>query len=68
MRPNCDPAFLGKFDSVQLNIPESVADFIQGRVPKSVGARHYMQLKRKAIRFYPRYAEYIAELRRKALN
>jgi intergrase/recombinase len=52
----------------QLNIPESVADFIQGRVPKSVGARHYMQLKRKAIRFYPRYAEYITELRKKALN
>ena len=52
--------------SERLNIPESVADFIQGRVPKSIGAKHYMQLKRKADQFYPRYAEYITELRRKA--
>jgi intergrase/recombinase len=49
--------------SDELNIPESVADFIQGRTPKSVGARHYMKLKRKAIQFYPRYAEYVKTLR-----
>jgi intergrase/recombinase len=54
--------------SEELNIPESVADFIQGRTPKSVGAKHYMQLKRKAIKFYPRYAKYITKLRQKALN
>lgn len=52
--------------SERLNVPESVADFIQGRVPKSIGARHYMKLKREAIQFYPRYAEYVTELRRKA--
>jgi intergrase/recombinase len=52
--------------SEELNIPESVADFIEGRTAKSVGARHYMQLKRKAIEFYPRYARYVTELRRKA--
>ena len=52
--------------SEKLNIPESVADFIQGRTPKSIGARHYMNLKRKAVKFYPRYAEYLAGLRRKA--
>jgi len=52
--------------SERLNIPESVADFIQGRVPKSIGAKHYTQLKRKADQFYPRYAEYVTELRRKA--
>jgi intergrase/recombinase len=52
--------------SEKLNIPESVADFIQGRVPKTVGARHYMRLKRKADQFYPRYAEYVRELRREA--
>jgi len=50
----------------KLNIPESTADFIQGRTPKSIAARHYMKLKRKAIQFYPRYAKYITELRRKA--
>jgi intergrase/recombinase len=54
--------------SEKLNIPESVADFIQGRTPKSIGARHYMKLKRKATQFYPRYAQYIVRLRQKALN
>jgi intergrase/recombinase len=48
-----------------LNIPESVADFIQGRTPKSIGARHYMKLKRKDINFYSRYVGYVEELRRK---
>jgi len=52
--------------SEELNIPESVADFIQGRVPRSIGAKHYMKLKRKAIQFYPRYAEYVTGLRRRA--
>ncbi|MGC8998767.1 MAG: integrase [Candidatus Bathyarchaeia archaeon] len=52
--------------SEKLNIPEIVADFIQGRVPKSIGVKHYMQLKRKADQFYPRYAEHVTELRRKA--
>jgi intergrase/recombinase len=48
--------------SEKLNIPESVADFIEGRTPKTVGARHYMSLKRKAIQFYPRHAECISLL------
>jgi len=65
------PKYLRKFandmmTSERLNIPESVADFIQGRVPRSIGAKHYMQLKRKADQFYPRYAEYVSGLRRKA--
>jgi intergrase/recombinase len=50
--------------SESLNIPESVADFIEGRTPKTVGARHYMSLKRKAIQFYPRYAEYVKTVKR----
>jgi len=52
--------------SEKLNIPESVADFIQGRVPKTIGARHYTRLMRQADNFYPRYAEYIKQLRQKA--
>ena len=52
--------------SEKLNIPESTADFIEGRVPRTIGARHYMHLKRKAVEFYPRYAEYLANLRSKA--
>ncbi|MGB9960575.1 MAG: integrase [Candidatus Bathyarchaeales archaeon] len=51
--------------SEKLNVPESVADSIQDRVPKSIRAKHYKQLKRKADQFYPRYAEYVTELRRK---
>jgi len=64
--------YLGKFafddDLKQLNIPESVADFIEGRTPKSVGARCYMLLKRKAIQFYPRYSEYVTHLRAEAFD
>lgn len=57
------------FDAmISLEIPESVADFIQGRVPKKIGAKHYMALVRQAKKFYPRYAEYITQLRQKALN
>jgi len=53
---------------IELEIPESVADFIQGRTPKSIGAKHYMVLMRQAKKFYPRYAEYITQLREKALS
>ena len=71
-RPNVTAyKYLRKFafdKMIELEIPESVADFIQGRTPKSVGAKHYMVLVRQAKKFYPRYAEYITELRRKALN
>jgi len=51
---------------ISLEVPESVADFIQGRTPKSIGAKHYIKLKRKAIHFYPRYVGYVDGLRRKA--
>jgi len=55
------------FDTmIGLDVPESVADFIQGRVPVKIGAKHYMALVRKADQFYPRYAEYLAGLRSKA--
>jgi len=61
------PKYLRKFafdsmTSERLNIPESVADFIESRVPKTVGARHYMRLKKQAIEYYPRYAEYLTAL------
>jgi intergrase/recombinase len=48
---------------IELEIPESVADFIEGRVPKRIGARHYMILRRQADNFYGRYAAYLAKLR-----
>ncbi len=68
---NCltSPKYLRKFafdKMIQLDIPESVADFMEGRVPTRIGAKHYMALARQADKFYLRYAEYVAELRRKA--
>jgi len=64
------PKYLRKyvFDTLiseQFNVPESVADFIEGRTPKKVGARHYSKLLRQADGHYPKYARYLDELRGK---
>ncbi|RLI18169.1 hypothetical protein DRO54_10490 [Candidatus Bathyarchaeota archaeon] len=62
------PKYVRKFvfdKMVELGVPESVADFIQGRAPRSVGARHYANLKRLADKYYPKYAEYLKKLRNK---
>ena len=53
---------------IQLGVPESVADFIEGRTPKTIGAKHYMILLRQAKQYYPKYVEYINQLRQKAIN
>lgn len=53
---------------VELEVPESVADFIEGRVPKRIGAKHYMVLRRQADKFYGKYAEYLARLRASVPN
>jgi len=61
-----NPKYLRKyaFDKmIELEVPESVADFIEGRVPKQIGAKHYMALARQAAKFYPRYARYLEKLR-----
>ena len=60
------PKYLRKFafdKMIDLEIPESIADFIQGRVPRRIGAKHYMALARQASKFYPRYKEYLKTLR-----
>ena len=51
---------------VELGIPESVADFIQGRTPVKICAKHYMNLLKQATTHYPRYMEYLRALREKA--
>jgi len=53
---------------IELGVPESVADFIEGRMPKTIGAKHYMILLRQAKQYYPKYAEYVTQLRQKAIN
>ncbi len=63
------PKYLRKFafdKMIQLDIPESVADFIEGRVPTRIGAKHYMALARQADQKYGRYADYVTQLRQKA--
>jgi intergrase/recombinase len=62
------PKYLRKFAfdtmiSEEFSIPESVADFIEGRTPKKIGARHYSKLLRQADEYYNRYAVYICKLR-----
>jgi len=62
------PKYLRKFafDTMiteGFNIPESVADFIEGRVPRKIGAKHYTALLKQADGFYSKYADYLAKLR-----
>jgi len=63
------PKYLRKFafdKMIELEVPESVADFIEGRVPKRIGAKHYMVLRRQADKFYGKYDCYLAKLRASA--
>jgi intergrase/recombinase len=48
---------------IEFEVPESVVDFIEVRVPKRIGAKHYMALRRQADKFYSKYSEYLANLR-----
>ena len=60
------PKYLRKFafdKMIELEVPESVSDFIEGRVPKRIGAKHYMVLRRQADKFYGKYNDYLTKLR-----
>ena len=62
------PKYLRKFafdKMIELEVPESVADFIEGRVAKRIGAKHYMVLRRQADKFYFKYVNYLGSLREK---
>jgi intergrase/recombinase len=50
---------------VELEVHESVAGFIEGRVSKRIGAKRYMVLRCQADKFYGKYAEYLKTLRLK---
>jgi len=63
------PKYVRKFvftKLVALGVPESVADFIQGRSAKTVGAKSYLAKLELAKAHYGSYARYLAELRAKA--
>ncbi len=47
---------------ITLGIPESIADFVQGRTRKPIGAKHYMAIVRQGDNFYGRYADYLKKL------
>ena len=47
---------------ISLGIPEEVVNFIQGRIPQSILARHYLNLTILADKYYPRYVEYLGKL------
>jgi len=60
------PKYIRKFmfdKMIELEIPESIADFIQGRSVRRIGARHYMIVERQASKYYRRYMEYLKKLR-----
>mgnify|MGYP000047011125 CR=1 FL=1 len=48
---------------LELGMPESAADFLNGRGPRTVGGKHYMDKIRQIKAFYPRYLAYLKELK-----
>ncbi|MEM1673442.1 MAG: integrase [Candidatus Bathyarchaeia archaeon] len=60
-----NPKYVRKFaynKMIEAGIPESVADWINGRAPQTIGARHYMWMREQADQYYPRYAAYLNAL------
>ena len=48
---------------LQVGIPESLADYLNGRGPQTVGAKHYLEKRRQIITHWPRYGAYLERLR-----
>jgi len=42
-----------------LGVPTEVIDFIQGRTPRSILTKHYLNLYALALQHYPKYSEYL---------
>jgi len=53
---------------IELGMPESVADFLHGRKPQTVGAKHYLEKKKQVMAFFPRYARYLEDLRHRVAS
>jgi len=53
---------------IKCGIPPEVADFINGRKPRSIGAAHYMLLRMHADENYPKYMKYLEELRKRVIK
>ena len=50
---------------LELGMPESAADFLNGRGPRTIGGKHYMDKVLQIKAFYPRYLAYLKELKAK---
>ena len=58
------PKYVRKFVATkmfELNVSAEIIDFIQGRVPRSILAQHYLNLLPRAVRDYQTYAEWLTE-------
>ena len=44
-----------------LEIPMEIVDFIQGRVPRTILEKHYLNLYALALKHYPKYAKWLKE-------
>ncbi len=56
------PKYVRKFVATKmasLEIPMEIVNFIQGRVPRTILERHYLNLYALALRYYPKYAEWL---------
>ena len=56
------PKHMRKFVSTRmasLGVPESIIDFIQGRTPRSILSRHYLNLYALATKEYVKYAQWL---------
>ncbi len=59
-RRTLSPKYLRKWNYnflIMHNVPESVADFIQGRSPVSVGSMHYLAKVKQADYWYAQVAD-----------
>ena len=62
------PKYIRKFVATKmlsLGIPSEVVNFIQGRVPRTILERNYLGLYVLAIKYYPRYTEWLREATKK---
>jgi len=58
------PKLLRKFaynKMISSGMPETVADFLNGRKPITIGGQHYMWLRAQADEHYPKYVKYLEE-------
>ena len=50
---------------LELGMPESAADFLNGRGPRTIGGQHYMEMERQIKAYYPKYLAYLKKLEAK---